>query len=93
MFGHLPKEGRTFQVDYYASLASLGGAEYRKAEVNYQDHISFGSNTFSLATRYGRALRGGLSPFNQYSLGGFLQLSAYRPGELVGQAVAFGRLS
>ena len=91
---NFPKEGRTFQVDYYASLDSLGAdAEFRKAEVNYQDHISFGSNTFSLAARYGRSLNGGLSVFNQYSLGGFLQMSAYRPGELLGSAIAFGRVS
>ncbi|MEO8102272.1 MAG: esterase, partial [Betaproteobacteria bacterium] len=51
------------------------------------------SNTFALEARYGRALKGGLSTFNQYSLGGFLNLSAYRPGELLGQAVGFGRLS
>ncbi len=92
---NFPKEGRIFQLDYYASLAPMGAnSEFRKAEVNYQDHISFGSNTFALATRYGRALKGvGLSAFNQYTLGGFLQLSAYRPGELLGQSVAFGRVS
>ena len=93
---NFPKEGRTLQLDYYASLDSLGAdAPYRKAEVNYQDHLTFGPNTFSLAARYGRVLKGEqqVLAFNRYSLGGFLQLSAYRPGELVGQAVAFGRLS
>lgn len=89
---NFPKEGRVIQLDYYASLESLGAdSEYRKAEMNYQDNISFGSNTFSVAARYGRALNGGLSTFNQYSLGGFLQMSAYQPGELRGNAVAFGR--
>ncbi len=92
---NFPTEGRTFQLDYYASLNSLGAtAEYRKAEANYHDHFSLGSNTVSLALRYGRALGDEpLSSFNQYSLGGFLQLSAYRPGELLGQSIAFGRLS
>ncbi|MBL0122614.1 MAG: patatin-like phospholipase family protein [Betaproteobacteria bacterium] len=91
---NFPKEGRTLQVDYYASLPSLrADNEFRKAELNYQDHLSFGSNTFSLATRYGRALKGGLSALNQYSMGGFLNLSAYRPGELLGQAAVFGRVS
>lgn len=92
---NFPKEGRTLQFDYYASLASLGATvgNFRKVEVNYRDHLSFGPNTFALALRYGRALDGGLPIFDQYSLGGFLQLSAYRPGELVGQAVAFSRIS
>ena len=92
---NFPKEGRILQLDYYASLDSLGATrEYRKVEVSYQDHLSFGSNTFSIGLRYGRALGDeGLNTFNQYSLGGFLQLSAYRPGELLGQAIGFGRVS
>ncbi len=92
---NFPREGRLLQFDFYASLDSLGAKdEFRKTEVNYRDHLTFGANTFSLAGRYGRSLKSvGLSAFNQYSLGGFLQLSAYRPGELLGDAVAFGRLS
>ena len=91
---NFPKEGRIFQLDYYASLDSLGAdTQFRKVELNFRDNISFGSDTFSLIGRYGRALQGGLSIYNEYSLGGFLNLSAYRPGELLGQSVAFGRLS
>ncbi len=92
---NFPNEGRTIQLDYHASLRALGAAdesEFRKAEINYQGYFSFGPNTFSLATRYGRAIKGGLSAINVYTLGGFLNLSAYRPGELTGQAVAFGRV-
>ena len=90
---NFPKEGRVFQLSYYASLFSMGAnSEYRKAEVNYQDNVTFGANTFSLAARYGRASNGRLSIFEQYSLGGFLRMSAYQPGELRGEAVAFGRL-
>ena len=92
---NFPKEGRVLQLDYVASLDSLGAdAEFRKVEVNYLDNITFGANTFSLATRYGRSLNDmSLSVFNQFSLGGFLQMSAYRPGELRGDSVAFARLS
>ena len=73
------------------SLAASG--EYRKGEFNYQDNYSFGQNRFSFAARYGRAFNGGLSIFNRFSLGGFQQLSGYRPGELQGEAVAFARLA
>ena len=92
---NFPKEGRVLQLDYYASLESLGSdSQYRKAEVNYQDTFTFGSNTFSWAARYGRALDDlSLSPFNRFSLGGFLQMSAFRPGEIRGDALAFGRVS
>ena len=92
---NFPTEGRVLQFDYYASLQSLGAnAIFRKVEVNFQDNLTIGSNTFSFAARYGRALKDeNLSVFNQYSLGGFLQMSAFRPGEIRGDAVAYGRLS
>lgn len=91
---NFPREGRIVQFDYLASLTSLKAeAEYRKAEANYAEHVSFGQNTFSLSARYGRIYDGAARTLNQFSLGGFLQLSGYRPGELLGQAVAFGRIA
>ena len=94
---NFPTAGRVLQLDYYASLESLGAdSEYRKAEINYQDNVTFGSNTLSLAMRYGygRAPNNGtLSVYNQYSLGGFLQMSAFLPGEIRGDAIAYSRLS
>ncbi len=92
---NFPKEGRVLQLDYYVSLDSLGADSlYRKAEVNYQDTVTFSSNTFSWSARYGQALRGtSLSDFNKFSLGGFLQMSAFRPGEIRGDSVAFARAS
>lgn len=91
---NFPRAGRTASFDYYASLKSFGaGDEYRKSEFSYQDNISIGRHTFSVAGRYGR-IAGGVAPiFDQFALGGFLQLSGYRPGELIGEAVAFGRLA
>ena len=91
---NFPRSGRTASFDYYASMRSIGATdEYRKAEFNYQDNISFGRHTFALAARYGR-IAGGTAPiFDQFSLGGFLQLSGYRPGELIGEIVTLGRVS
>ncbi len=91
---NFPRAGRTASFDYYASLKSFGaGDEYRKSEFNYQDNFSFGRHTISVAGRYGR-IAGGVAPiFDQFSLGGFLQLSGYRPGELIGETVSFGRVS
>lgn len=91
---NFPRAGRIASFDYYASLKSFGaGDEYRKSEFNYQDNFSFGRHTISVAGRYGR-IAGGVAPiFDQFSLGGFLQLSGYRPGELIGETVSFGRVS
>ena len=91
---NFPRAGRTASVDYYASMKSIGASEeYRKSEVNYQDNISFGRHTFSVAGRYGRIVGGTAPIFDQFSLGGFLQLSGFRPGELIGETVSLGRLS
>ncbi|MEP7154906.1 MAG: patatin-like phospholipase family protein [Betaproteobacteria bacterium] len=92
---NFPREGRVLQLDYYSSLKSLKSSrEYRKAEVNYQDNISFGQNTFSLALRHGRPIGdGGLDGTNSFTLGGFQQLSGYRPGEINQPKITFGRLT
>ncbi|MBL8519193.1 MAG: patatin-like phospholipase family protein [Betaproteobacteria bacterium] len=89
-----PREGRLLQLDYYAALDGLGASEkFRRAEGNFQQHLSSGNNTASIALRYGRGYDGTINLFNRFSLGGFLQLSGFRPGELLGTNVAFARAS
>jgi NTE family protein len=91
---NFPREGRVFSVDYLASMTGLGATDnYRRLEANYSDQLSFGRHTIGLAARYGRAYNNPLSLFDQFSLGGFLQLSGYRPNELLGDRMTFGRLS
>lgn len=91
---NFPRAGRSASFDYYASLKSFGATdEYRKYEVNYHDNVSFGRHTFSVAGRFGRITGGGAPIFEQFSLGGFLQLSGFRPSELIGQRLAFGRIA
>ena len=93
---NFPKTGSTASFDYYASTKVLSATrDYRKIEVNFSDHYSFGDHTISVAGRYGTIL-GGKQPipiFDQFSLGGFLQLSGYLPGELIGESVAMARVS
>jgi NTE family protein len=89
-----PREGRVASFDYYKSVKSLyASREFSKLDVNYADHYSIGPHTFAFAARYARGYGEKLPVFDQFSLGGFLQLSGYRPGELLGDALAFGRLS
>jgi NTE family protein len=89
-----PRAGRTASFDYYASIKALSSSrDYQKLDVNYSDHYSFGKHTFAIAARYARGFGDPLPVFDQFSLGGFLQLSGYRPGELLGDAVALGRVS
>ncbi len=89
-----PREGRVASLDYYKSAKRLyASREFSKLDVNYADHYSFGPHTFAFAARYARGYGEKLPVFDQFSLGGFLQLSGYRPGELLGDALAFGRFS
>lgn len=89
-----PRSGRIASLDYFASMSALGAStDYRKIEANYNENISFGRHTISMAARYGRSLEGNIPIFDQFSLGGFLQLSGFRSGELLGETVALGRLS
>jgi NTE family protein len=91
---NFPREGRVFSIDYLASMTGLGASEnYRRLEANYSDQVSFGRHTIGVAARYGRAYNSALSIFDQFSLGGFLQLSGYRPNELLGDRMSFGRLT
>lgn len=93
---NFPRAGSTASFDYYASSKALSATnDYRKAEINFSDHYSFGDHTISYAGRYGKIF-GAKQPipiFDQFSLGGFLQLSGYLPGELIGESVAMGRVS
>ena len=89
-----PREGRIVSFDFYASSKGLSASrEFKKLDVNYLDHYSFGPHTFAFGARYARGYGEKLPLFDQFSLGGFLQLSGYRPGELLGDALAFSRLS
>jgi NTE family protein len=89
-----PREGRVASFDYYKSVKSLyASREFSKLDVNYADHYSSGPHTFAFAARYARGYGEKLPVFDQFSLGGFLQLSGYRPGELLGDALAFSRMS
>ncbi len=89
-----PREGRVASFDYYVSSKGLSATrEFSKLDVNYTDHYSFGPHTFAFAARYARGYGDKLPVFDQFSLGGFLQLSGYRPGELLGDALAFSRMS
>lgn len=89
-----PRDGRTASLNAYASSKSFSATSaYTKVEAIYNENISFGPHTFSVGFRLGQSGKDEVPLFDQYALGGFLQLSGYRPGELLGQSVAFNRIS
>ena len=71
-----PREGRIVSFDFYASSKGLSASrEFKKLDINYLDHYSFGPHTFAFGARYARGYGEKLPLFDQFSLGGFLQLS------------------
>ncbi|MBL8514246.1 MAG: BamA/TamA family outer membrane protein, partial [Betaproteobacteria bacterium] len=88
-----PREGHLLQVDHYKTFDKFGAdRRYSKTEVNIQEYMTFKAGTFSVAGRYGRSGNEGLNQFNNFTLGGFQQLSGYRPAEFTGSAVALARV-
>jgi NTE family protein len=56
-------------------------------------HVStYGRDTYNLHLRLARSSSLPLGAIDEYSLGGFQQLSGYRVGQVVGNNLAFGRL-
>jgi NTE family protein len=87
-----PRDGRLFQLEHYETNEKLGAdRKYSKSEFNYLEHLTIAENTFSAGIRYGRSGIEGLNVFSQFTLGGFQQLSGYRPGEFTGSAVGLAK--
>ena len=89
-----PRSGYLADVQLYDSLQSLGAADnYRKLSGTMAAAIAFGPHSVQVAGRgAGRVGGGQLPAYELFSLGGFLDLSGYKNGQLVGNALAFGRL-
>jgi len=89
-----PRSGYAADVQLYASRARFGATDnYTKASGNVDMAVARGAHSLQLGLRGARSLAGGELPtYELFSLGGFLQMSGYRTGELVGQEMTFGRL-
>jgi NTE family protein len=89
-----PRSGYDADVQVYRSLPSLGAADtYTKWSGNLGGAVAFGPHSVQVAMRGAGPLGGGELPdYELFSLGGFLNLSGYKNGQLVGRQLAFGRL-
>lgn len=91
--GRFPREGYAASLDVLASQPSLGARDrYTRWVADYLTAFSRGDHTLQLAFHAGGALGGSRLPNHDlFQFGGFLQLSGYRTGQLLGQSVVFGR--
>jgi NTE family protein len=89
-----PRSGYAADLQVYASRARFGATDnYSKASGNFDVAMAGGAHSLQIGLRAAKSLAGGELPvYELFSLGGFLQMSGYRTGELVGQEMSFGRL-
>lgn len=73
---------------------SAGGSSgFVRLEGQFTGVRSWGPHTFNVGARIAHASQIPLGTIDQFSLGGFQQLSGYRVGQVAGNYLAFGRLT
>lgn len=89
-----PAKGAVARVGLYRSVAGIGAdSVYTRASGRAMAAFSRGPNTLLLAARAGTSFDGRLPRHDDFSLGGFLELSGLRPRELTGNHLALGRVT
>ncbi|HET6365472.1 MAG TPA: patatin-like phospholipase family protein, partial [Nitrospirota bacterium] len=89
-----PRSGYAATAEILDSHPGLGARDdYTKWEGDIKTAISFGPNTVQFALKGGGAIGSAPLPaYDQFSFGGFLQLSGYRTGQFYGESLTFGRV-
>ena len=96
-YANFPSDGYRFQSELAAGRRRLdaGGdnRSFSRLEMNGTFVHSWGPHTLNLGARFARATRVPIGAIDEYSLGGFQQLSGYRVGQVAGNYLLFGRMS
>lgn len=91
---NFPRSGWRSGVKIYDSNRDLGAEDpYTKWDADGVAVYSFGNHTFNFAAKVGD--KSGSNPlprYDQFQWGGFLQMSGYATGQLVGERLQFGRV-
>jgi NTE family protein len=89
-----PRSGYAATAVIIESRTELGARDdYMRWEADLVSAFSFGDNTVQIALKGGGAIGSAPLPvYDQFSFGGFLQLSGYRTGQFYGESLTFGRL-
>lgn len=89
-----PREGYAGELRVFMSHTALGASDnYTKAQVSLQGATHSGPHTLRGAVRLGGNLRSGPLPDHEIlQLGGFLSLSGYQTGQLLGKEMRFARV-
>ncbi|WP_434515062.1 patatin-like phospholipase family protein [Dechloromonas sp. ARDL1] len=82
---HFPTRGWAAQLSYFDS-PEVG---YSKAEANLQGAFSLGGTVFNARFRYTGSPRGVLPVYDAGNLGGFLNMTAFAPNQLIGDNIRY----
>lgn len=88
----IPREGGTLLVEYYGSRKALGGTdEYSKLSASGNYAVSRGRQTFIAGGAAGANLDTRLPAYDEFRLGGLLELGGFATGQLHGERYALFR--
>lgn len=90
---NFPTQGSLLTWNLLSSRTGLGAsARYDRTDLSLLTAFSRGSHAVALTARGGVNFAGTTPIYDDYALGGFLNLSGYRTGQFLGQEFAFARV-
>ena len=91
---NFPQEGYRVTSELAFGRRAAGGASeaFNQLEVSGNRAFTWGTHTLNLHARAARVSDVVLGTVDEYSLGGFHNLSGYKPGQVAGNHLVFGRL-
>lgn len=91
---HFPQAGHRLTSEVVIGQQRSGDERdtFNQIDVEGTRALTWGPHTLNLHARVARVSDVLLGAVNEYSLGGFHNLSGYKPGQLVGNHIVFGRL-
>jgi NTE family protein len=95
-FANFPSEGYRLQAEAIAGRRSVDNApstRFTRFDGSATVAQSWGIHTLNAGVRVAHASDIPVGAIDEYALGGFQQLSGYRPGQIAGNYLAFGRLT
>lgn len=85
---HFPTRGWAAQLSWFESP----GANYARADVDLRGAYAFGGTVVNGRLRYTGSPRGDLPVYDAGTLGGFLNMTAYAPNQIIGDDIRYAGL-
>lgn len=96
-YANFPSSGYRLQSELALGRRRLSTSEedhtFNRLELDGSFVRSWGVHTLNVGARFSRATRVPIGAIDEFSLGGFQQLSGYRVGQVAGNYLLFGRLT